>query len=203
MSMELRMLLAIVLSFLIFMLYQVFFVKKPSTPVDKKKAAQEVESVEKETLAKDEDVKVLDDKPSPVEAETIIPARQARTITVTTPLYVAEFTEDCGSLKAFRLRDYKEFLAPGAPMKEIIQLPEGQIGTLGVSFMGERLKGIEEAAFEADLEAESMAVTQRPQQLRFAWTTLDGITIIKSYSFSPETYEIGLDIKIRKSFKSI
>ncbi|MEE9567036.1 MAG: membrane protein insertase YidC [Desulfobacteria bacterium] len=197
MSMELRMLLAIVLSFLIFMLYQVFFVKQPSTPVDKKNAAREVESVERGTLAKDEGVKVLDDKPSPVEGEIITPARQARTITVTTPLYVAEFTEDCGSLKAFRLRHYKEFLAPGAPMKEIIQLPDEETGTLGISFLGEGVKGLKGALFEASTETEFLDVTRGRQHLGFAWTAPDGITIIKTYTFSPETYEIGLEVKVR------
>ncbi len=197
MSMELRMLLAIVLSFLIFMLYQVFFVKQPSTPVDKKNAAREVESVERGTLAKDEGVKVLGDRPSPVEGEIITPARQARTITVTTPLYVAEFTEDCGSLKAFRLRDYKEFLAPGAPMKEIIQLPDEETGTLGISFMGEGVKGLKGALFEASTETEFLDVTRGRRDLGFAWTAPDGITIIKTYTFSPETYEIGLEVKVR------
>jgi YidC/Oxa1 family membrane protein insertase len=195
--MELRMLLAIVLSFLIFMLYQVFFVKQPSTPVDKKNAAREVESVERGTFAKDEGVKVLDDKPSPVEGEIITPARQARTITVTTPLYVAEFTEDCGSLKAFRLRHYKEFLAPGAPMKEIIQLPDEETGTLGISFLGEGVKGLKGALFEAATETEFLDVTRGRRDLGFAWTAPDGITIIKTYTFSPETYEIGLEVKVR------
>jgi YidC/Oxa1 family membrane protein insertase len=195
--MELRMLLAIVLSFLIFMLYQVFFVKQPSTPVDKKNAAREVESVERGTLAKDEDVKVLDDRLSPVEGEIITPARQARTITVTTPLYVAEFTEDRGSLKAFRLRHYKEFLAPGAPMKEIIQLPDEETGTLGISFLGEGVKGLKGALFEAATETEFLDVTRGRQHLGFAWTAPDGITIIKTYTFSPETYEIGLEVKVR------
>jgi YidC/Oxa1 family membrane protein insertase len=195
--MELRMLLAIVLSFLIFMLYQVFFVKQPSTPVDKKNAAREVESVERGTLAKDEDVKVLDDRLSPVEGEIITPARQARTITVTTPLYVAEFTEDRGSLKAFRLRHYKEFLAPGAPMKEIIQLPDEETGTLGISFLGEGVKGLKGALFEASTETEFLDVTRGRRDLGFAWTAPDGITIIKTYTFSPETYEIGLEVKVR------
>jgi YidC/Oxa1 family membrane protein insertase len=33
--------------------------------------------------------------------------------------------------------------------------------------------------------------------LGFAWTAPDGITIIKTYTFSPETYEIGLEVKVR------
>ncbi len=99
MSMELRMLLAIVASFLIFMFYQVFFVEKTPAPVHEKDAVQEVEGVKKETHAKDEDVKVLDEQPPPEEAETITPTRQVRRITVSTPLYVAEFTEKVEPLR--------------------------------------------------------------------------------------------------------
>jgi YidC/Oxa1 family membrane protein insertase len=198
MSMELRMLLAIVLSFVVFFLFYALSDKQqPPTPMDKKDVAQKLEDVEEKTIPEDQDVKVLDEKVSQEEDATIKPARQARTITVSTPLYVAEFTENGGTIKAFELREYRETSASDAPMKEIIELPEGEAGTLGVSFMGERLKGIEEAVFEAGLETEFMDVTQGPQQLGFAYTTPDGITIIKSYSFAPETYEIGLDIKIR------
>jgi YidC/Oxa1 family membrane protein insertase len=197
MSMELRMLLAIVLSFLIFMFYQVFFVEETPAPVHEKDTAQEVGGVKKETLAKDEDVKVLDEQPSLEEAEIITPARQVRRITVSTPLYVAEFTEKGGALKAFKLKKYKESLAADAPMKEIIQLPDEEAGTLGISFMGEGVRGLKGAVFEAATESEFVDVSQGRQHLGFAWTAPDGITIIKTYTFSPDTYEIGLEIKVR------
>jgi len=197
MSMELRMLLAIVSSFLIFMFYQVFFVEKTPAPVHEKDAAHEVEGVKKETFAKDEDVKVLDEQPSLEEAEIITPARQVRRITVSTPLYVAEFTEKGGALKAFKLREFRESLAADAPMKEIIQLPDEEAGTLGISFLGEGVKGLKGAVFEATTESEFVDVSQGRQHLGFAWTAPDGITIIKTYTFSPETYEIGLEIKVR------
>jgi YidC/Oxa1 family membrane protein insertase len=197
MSMELRMLLAIVLSFLIFMFYQVFFVEETPAPVHEKDTAQEVGGVKKETLAKDEDVKVLDEQPSLEEAEIITPARQVRRITVSTPLYVAEFTEKGGALKAFKLKKYRESLAADAPMKEIIQLPDEEAGTLGISFMGEGVRGLKGAVFEAATESEFVDVSQGRQHLGFAWTAPDGITIIKTYTFSPDTYEIGLEIKVR------
>ena len=197
MSMELRMLLAIVLSFLVFFLFHVLTVDETPTPVDKNDVAQTVQEEEKEILAEDKEVKVLDVQPSLEEVEIITPARQARTITVSTPRYVAEFTENGGTLKTFRLKGYKEALTPDAPMKEVIELADEETGTLGISFMGERVKGLKEAVFEADAETESVDVTQGRQHLSFAWTTPDGITIIKTYTFSPETYEIGLEIKVR------
>jgi YidC/Oxa1 family membrane protein insertase len=196
--MELRMLLAIVLSFLIFFLYQVVFVKEPPAPADKTDLAQKVQDAEKETPVMDERVKVVDHKPSEEEvAAAIAPIRPARTITVSTPLYVAEFTENGGTLRTFRLKEFQESLAADAPMKEIIQLPPGQPGTLEVSFMGERAKGLKGAVFEAATETEFIDIAQGPQELSFAWTTADGITIIKTYNFSHDSYEIGLEIRVR------
>ncbi len=82
-------------------------------------------------------------------------------------------------------------------MKEIIQLPDEEAGTLGISFLGEGVKGLKGAVFEAATESEFVDVSQGRQHLGFAWTAPDGITIIKTYTFSPETYEIGLEIKVR------
>ena len=198
MSMELRMLLAIVLSFLVFFLFHVLTGDETQPPVDQKDAAQTVQEAVEEIPAEDKDVKVLDIKPSMEEIEITTPVRQARTITVSTPLYVAGFTENGGTLKTFELKDYKEALAPEAQMKEVIKLPDQEMGTLSVSFVNERVKGAEGGAvFEADTESEFIDVTQGGQHLSFAWTTPDGITIIKTYTFSPETYEMGLEIRIR------
>jgi YidC/Oxa1 family membrane protein insertase len=197
MSMELRMLLAIVLSFLVFFLFHVLTVDETQPPVDQKDAAQTVQEAVEEIPAEDKDVKVLDIKPSMEEVEITTPVRQARTITVSTPLYVAGFTENGGTLKTFELKDYKEALAPEAQMKEVIKLPDQEMGTLSVSFVNERVKGLKGAVFEADTESEFIDVTRGGQHLSFAWTTPDGITIIKTYTFSPETYEMGLEIRIR------
>ena len=195
MSMELRMLLAIVLSFGIFVLYQVLFVKK--APLEKREPAQRVERVEKETPVADEDVKVLDEKPLQVGVEVPRPARQGRTITVSTPIYVAEFTENGGGLKSLKLKDYRESLPRGAPMKELIQLPDEHEYTLGVSFLGEALSGLKGAVFDAAAETDFMDVTQGAERLIFTWTSPKGVTMLKTYTFSPDTYEMGLEIKVR------
>jgi YidC/Oxa1 family membrane protein insertase len=195
MSMELRMLLAIVLSFGIFFLYHVLFVKK--APLETKEPVQRAERVEKETPTMDEGLKVLDEKPSQVEVPVPRPAREGRTITVSTPLYLAELTENSGVLKSFKLKEYKETSAPGAPLKELIQLPGELEGTLEVSFLGESVTGLKEAVFDAATEASLMDVAERSEALVFTWTSPDAVTMIKTYTFSPDTYEIGLEIKVR------
>lgn len=198
MSTELRMLLAIVLSFVVFFLYHALFVKEPPRQVDKKDAAEKPQDIETQPLVVDEETRVVDEKPLQAEIEVIRPARQGRTISVSTPLYVTEFTENGGTIKGLKLKSYKESLASGAPMKELIQLPDEQHGpSLEVSFMGERVNGLSGAVFDAATETSTINVTNGPERLAFQWRSTDGVTILKTYTFSPETYEMGLEIKVR------
>ena len=195
MSMELRMLLAIILSFGIFFLYQVVFVKE--APQENNEPVPKAQEANKQPLAMDEDVRVLDEKPLQEEVSVPSPVRQGRTITVSTSLYVAEFTEDGGTLKAFKLKNYKESMGIDAPMKELVVLSDEPAYTLGVSFLGERVGGLKGAVFDASAGSDLMDVTERNKRLIFTWTSSEGIAIVKTYTFSPDAYEIGLGIKVR------
>jgi len=201
MSMEVRMLLAIVLSFSIFLLYHVLFVKAPPAPVDQRGAVQETQEVEGQSVAELEGVKALDEEPPPesLPEEVVVttPAQEGRTIVVSTPLYLAEFTENGGTLKSFKLKKYRESLEPESPLKELVQLPEDPRGTLVVSFMGQRILGLTNAVFVADVEGDSVDINEGQERLSFAWRSSDGVTIQKSYTFSADTYEVGLEIKVR------
>ena len=196
MSMELRMLLAIVLSFLVFFLYQVLFVKE--TPLEKKGPARKAQKAEEPIIATDEEVRALDEETSPGETDiTLQPVTEGKTITVSTPFYLAEFTERGGTLKTFRLKNYKESSASGSPTKEIIQLPDEHTGTLAVSFLGEGVSGLREAVFHADTETIFIDVVDESEHLSFVWISPEGVTIHKTYTFLPDGYEIGLEIKVR------
>ncbi len=195
MSMELRMLVAIILSFGIFFLYQVVFVKE--APQETNEPVPKAQEANKQPLAMDEDVRVLDEKPLQEEVSVPSPVRQGRTITVSTSLYVAKFSENGGALKTFKLKNYKESLGTDAPMKELIVLTDEPAYTLGVSFLGERVGGLKGAVFDASAGSDLMDVTERNKRLIFTWTSPEGITIVKTYTFSPYAYEIGLGIKVR------
>ena len=195
MSMELRMLLAIILSFGIFFLYQVVFVKE--APQENNEPVPKAQEANKQPLAMDEDVRVLDEKPLQEEVSVPSPVRQGRTITVSTSLYVAEFTENGGVLKTFKLKNYKESMGTDAPMKELVVLSDEPAYTLGVSFLGERVGGLKGAVFDASAGSDLMDVTERNKRLIFTWTSPEGITIVKTYTFSPDAYEFGLGIKVQ------
>lgn len=196
MSTELRMLLAIVLSFLIFFLYQVVFEKE--VPIQEKGPPAKEEPVDRPIPGAHEQVKALEEKPLVAEADIAQEQRPGRTITVSTPLYVAELAERGGGFRTFKLKNYKEFIGPDAPMKELIQLPtEQKYTTPATSFLGKDLDGLRQAVFEAANSADAIDATEREKDLSFAWTSSDGVTIIKTYTFFPDTYGIGLEIKVR------
>jgi YidC/Oxa1 family membrane protein insertase len=205
MSSELRMLLAIVLSFLVFFLYQVLFVKTPPTPPEEATGQKEV--VEAQSGVVDEDVKPiepLEDESAPPEMPATAPTREGRTITVSTPLYVAEFTENGAAPKSFKLREYREGLPADSPMKELISLPEGYPSTLKVSFVEQGVAGLNEAVFHAETDRDAIDVSGEGDRLSFTWTSPEGITITRTYTFSRETYAIGQEIKVQnRSARSI
>jgi len=195
MSMELRMLLAIVLSFLIFFLYQVLFVKE--VPVPKKELASEGKAVEEGAPAEAEAVKVLDEEPLVEQRDAKEEERPGRIITVSTPLYVAEVAERGGGFKSFKLKAYKESLAPDSPMRDLVRLARGQDCTPRMSFSGKGLAGLGEALFTAGTDTDMVDVSDQDKALSLTWTSPDGVSIVKTYSFSPKTYEMGLEIKVR------
>ncbi|MCK4728201.1 MAG: membrane protein insertase YidC, partial [Desulfobacterales bacterium] len=96
-----------------------------------------------------------------------------------------------------KLKNYKESLRTDAPMKELIRLLDEPEYTLGVSFLGESVNGLKEAVFDAVAGSDFVGVTERSKRLIFTWTSSEGVTILKTYTFSPDTYEISLEIKVR------
>ena len=195
MSMELRMLLAIVLSFLIFFLYQVLFVKE--MPVQRKEPPKKEAESDAQAPAGVERVKVLEERPPVKQPGVAHEQDPARTITISTPLYVAELAEPGGAFKTFKLRNYKESLEANAPMQELVQLPSGQTFTPVVSFLGEGMGSVGQAVFRVTTDVNRIDVSEARKDVSFTWTSLDGMTIVKTYSFFPDSYDMGLEIKVR------
>jgi YidC/Oxa1 family membrane protein insertase len=195
MSTELRMLLAIVLSFLMFFLYHVLFVK--DAPVPQKDLSSQETAVEEKAPVEVEAVKVLDQEPVAAPQETEREERPGRVITVSTPLYVAQVAERGGGFTSFKLKEYKDSLAPDAPMRDLVRLAKGQDCTPRMSFQGTGVAGLGKALFTSGMDTDLVEITEQDKTLRLTWTSSDGVSIIKTYSFSPDSYEMGLNIKVR------
>ena len=118
-----RLLIAIVLSALIFLLWQLFFVDKDANQQSAKKTEQpsvkEEQVKEAKPYPKEQKVAAAD-KTATSETEVSMPTSIPRSITVDTPLYQVQLSEKGGGFHSFILKKYREKVANGSPLQELI-----------------------------------------------------------------------------------
>ena len=194
-----RLLIAIVLSALIFLAWQFFFVDKESVQKSAKKVEQppaREESV-KETKPYSQEQKTAKiDKTSIAATEESKPGKIPQNITVDTPYYRAQLTEKGAGINSFILKNYREAVAKDSPLQELLP-STASIETVLTGFAGKSLAGLDNAVFSTNLNAETIKVTDTVQQLTFSWKSEQGVVVEKTYKFSPDSYLIGLDITVK------
>lgn len=194
-----RLLIAIVLSAAVFLVWQFFFVDRDAVQKTAKKTEQAPASTEQVQPAKPYAAQQKDAVIKPTGAtETAVanPALQAKFITVDTPLYRAKISEEGAGFTSFILKDYKETVAKDSPLKEIIP-QESAFKTVLVGYDGKSLAGLDNAVFSANLNADTLSVKEGSQTITFSWTSEQGVIVEKTYSFSPGSYVIGLDVTVK------
>ena len=194
-----RLIIAIVLSVLIFLLWQLFFVDKEAGRQLAKKTQQPPEKAEqvKESTSfpKEQEIATADKVPG-TEAEASMSARIPRDITVDTPNYQVRLTEKGAGFSSFILKKYREKVAQDSSLQELIP-QENPIETVLLGFVGKSLPGLDNAVFSANLSTDTVNVLDTAQEITFAWRSAEGIVVEKTYKFSPDSYLIGLDVTIK------
>ncbi len=191
---QVRLILAIALSFLVFMVWNFFFVDKKK--VEQPQPDKQVQQETKKELSTPDRV-LTEPKPAPaLEGSTQQPGRPGKTITVNLPLYTVKISEKGAAFKSFVLKKYREKLAPDSPFLEMIS-PDLPGGTVKLGFADNSLNGVEQAIFVSNTESDAIEVLNEPQEVTFSWTSPQGIVVIKKFLFSPKTYLIGLRVTIQ------
>jgi len=193
-----RLLIAIVLSLVIFLAWQFIFAPDEAERRQAKKA--EAPAVEEKQAVKDTEkpYKEAIEKPTPAVESSVerSPSLEAATITVDTPLYEARISENGAVFYSFLLKNYRERVQKDAPLKQILTGKE----TLGVGqlgFTGKSIAGLDKAVFTANLSSRQLVVNDSPRDLTFSWRSQDGIVVEKTYKFIPDTYAIGMEVIIK------
>ena len=194
-----RLLIAIVLSALIFLLWQLFFVDQEATRQTAKKSDQ--------PPVKEEQAKEAQPYPQqPAETRTAktpgtgeerpAPARIPRSIVVETPFYKAELSEKGAGFTSFVLKKYRENVAKDSPLQELLP-QEKSIQTVLLGSAGKSLPGLENAVFSANLNEDSVNVGDAAREIKFSWRSEEGVVVEKTFKFLPDSYVIGLDVAIK------
>ncbi len=208
---QIRVLIAIVLSFLVFFVYEMVFVKRE--PAEKQPEVQMQKGLEtKETTEIEASKPDIKEKNETVKSEMEIsgspdiegPKKEIKTVTIETPLYTAEISENGAKLASFLLKNYKEKVGDNAPLKEMIP---GEIigGIITQEFKEKSVSGLGNAIFSSRFEGDNINVYDNSETISFYWVSPEGIEFEKEYTFSPDTYLIDMKIKVRnetnKTFK--
>jgi YidC/Oxa1 family membrane protein insertase len=191
--MDKKVILAFALSVAVFVLYSFFLgpqepVKPPTPspgPTSAKPPADSQVAAPAVTAASD-----IPAKPSAPSS-----ARPTKDITVKTKRFEAVFSERGGSLKSFKLADYKERLGDKA-LKEVIQVQEPDQYPLQLEWIKQTPPTSTPAFFQADRTSLELTPQQPQGSLTFRSVSDQGITVIKTYTFSYDSYRIGLELKV-------
>jgi len=199
---QVRMFLAIALSFLVFFLWNIFFVEKEDpVKTEQKDGITQQENMEATDRAPIEPDKKPDRGFSDKDAikktpDKKIVDRKAKMFSVDTPLYSAKFSEKRAALTSFVLKNFRENNSPDSPLKEMMS-EENSSGTYIVEFDGNEIPGLSNAIFSCDKALETTEVTNKPFQLIFSWLSNDETEVQKTYTFYPDSYIIDFEVSVK------
>jgi YidC/Oxa1 family membrane protein insertase len=189
-----RLIIAIALSLFVFILWNFFFVDKKENQQPKQTQEKEQKTDKKlEILKKDQ---IIAEKP-PLSADIpVLPVKPSRIVTIKTPLYVVKISEKGAVFKSYVLKNYRETTDVDSPLLEMIP-PDISDGIIRLGFAGNSLSGLDDAVFSGNFNEDSVELTNKPKEISFVWTSPQGVTIEKKFSFIPETYMIDLGVTIK------
>jgi YidC/Oxa1 family membrane protein insertase len=189
-----RLIIAIALSLVVFILWNIFFVDKKENQSPKQAQEKEQKTDKKPEILKKE--QIIAEK-LPLSAKIpALPAKPSRTLTVKTPLYVVKISEKGAVFKSYVLKNYRETTGVDSPLLEMIP-PDISDGTIRLGFAGNSLSGLDDAVFSGDIDGDSVDITNKSKEISFVWTSPEGVAIEKKFSFSPESYMIDLSVTIK------
>ena len=194
-----RLFIAIGLSLLVFIVWNVLFVDKekgklPQQTIQTEQQSNKTSGIKEKQKTPENPPPLKTQLPSKESAST--PIKPSRTITVNLPLYTAKISEKGAVFKSFVLNKYRETIDPKSPPFEMIN-PDLTQGTVRIGFAGNSLQGMDDAIFSVNLEKDSVDIKNKAKEISFSWTSPKGVVVEKTYLFSPETYVISLDVTVQ------
>ena len=194
-----RLVIAIVLSVLVFLAWQFFFVDQEATqksaPKPEKAPTAEKQIREAQPYTKESGI-VETGTSGAADTQTSLPVRIPQSFTVNTPLYRVTLSEKGAGFSSIILKNYRETIQQDSPLKELLP-QENPIETSLVGFVGKSLPGLDNAFFTSNLSVDNLDVKDVAQEITFTWKSDLGVVVEKTYTFSPDTYMIGLDIAVK------
>lgn len=192
-----RAFLAIIISFVILLGYQYFFVgfEQPAKVVQNQEQTSTETSQEPKTVAPSQPVTAA---PEMAKAATAPVAydRTPKEITVETDLYTMVITEDGAAVKSFVLKNYNESHDSDSLGMELIQTDASQGLPLQFSWGGAVPSRL---LYSSNADKLQLSSGQPSGTLRFSAISANGLEVEKVFSFTNSSYLMDLDVSVKNS----
>jgi YidC/Oxa1 family membrane protein insertase len=187
--MDKRTLLALALSFLVFLVWSMLFGSKPKEePVEKQAPPARQQS---QPPAKERKI------PPHLERDLMSETKGGfPDITVETGLYAAVFSGSGPQIKSFQLKGYRSELEKDSPPKELVQVNNKDGYGVSLGFTGENIPNITGASYKVNRKNIAVRAGDQPESLIYEWESPRGIGIRTEFLFYADKYEIDLSISV-------
>ncbi|MDW7772262.1 MAG: membrane protein insertase YidC [Desulfobulbaceae bacterium] len=192
-----RAFLAIIISFLILVGYQYFFIKP--TPVPPVPPTQEQQTAEHEVRPAPAEVP----QQPPAEGPAVQPlsvAPDARDLTVDTPLYTAVFNEHGGVIKSFILKEYRKEKEKDSELLQLVETQKPE--ELPLLFSPGSGEGMARPLYRADTERLNLSADGGKKSLRMTASLPGGMELVKTMVFDPASYMIAVSYQVENETSS-
>lgn len=186
-----RLLLAIALSFLVFLAWGLFFEHKPAPPPRHPVPEKAVETPAAPS-GKPEIPAVPKQEPPPL-AEPIpagLPGIRFQTLRVENSLYTAEISSYGAALTSFKLKDFRASMEKNSGPEQLIS-EQNRMGTAILEFPGDD-QLTPRSVYTTNVPSNTLRVDEHSQSVFFYWRSPEGIEIEKQFIFYPDSYKISL-----------
>ena len=194
--MDKRTLLALGLSFLVFLVWSILFGPKPTDrPVDKEPPPKKEQA---QPPSKERKI------PSGPKRDLMLETgRDSRDIKVETELYTAVFSGSGPQIKSFELKKYRSKIGENAPLKELIHVKSRDGYGFNLGFSGHNIPSANWTACQVNQHNIALGTGDRPKELVYGWESPQGIEITTRFLFYPDTYNIDLSAMINNKSEYI
>ncbi len=199
--METRALLAIVLSIAVLAGFQFFFGNKLQGPVSSLNGTNTTavsSTVKTKIGTKPGSSNTSQKKPQTLKSLVKLPKKEeaeGRDVVVNTPLFKAVISENGATFKHFVLKKYKQTIDKDSPGVDLVNVSPPLL-PLGVKISSGAEMDLRTRLFTADNLKVELKEGHGPVTVRFVCRLGENATLIKDYTFRPESYTFDLGMEI-------
>ena len=195
---QVRIIVAIALSLLVFLLFELYFneKKQPVIPTEPAAESQIDKTAEKTSDTQTSDTGEASTNDTYEVETTVLPERPDRILEIKTQKYAVRLSENRATLKSFLLNDYNESIDPDSPKLQMVDQSLGQ-GTMGLNFQSALAMDLKRSAFISDMATDVMEVIDQPFHVTFTHADANGFVIEKRFTFYPDSYLIDMDVVVK------